>query len=158
MHTSKRIAVIIMGICWIFSLFGCGKRHLRDGDGMERQIPWKEFVFSQNSDVYEENFCYTVVKGDDGSDFYLYVAEGGVDPEEGIPLKPTTVNGILSLNLHDLPDREPVEETDGVFLLDGNAVYLRITDESGICHDKALSEGVADKLLAILARCDKAGT
>ncbi len=135
----------------LFSLFGCGKRHVPDGPGMEREV-WAEFTISQSSDVYNQNYSYTVKLDEESNEYYLstelYDYELGYPDEKSIKLKNKTVNELFSLNLLSLPDKE--ESTLEAEILDGTFLHFSVTDQNGKVYKKSISDEKAGKILALL--------
>ena len=134
----------------ILSMFRYLKPQVLDKEGMVRNINWKEFTLSQRSDVYEENYSYTVARDDKNSNVYLYyqtIAESGESLENGIRLKKKTVKEIQSMRFMDYPDEEEInkeklEELLGEEvpeLLDGTYVKFSVLDEFGNRYNKDIS-------------------
>lgn len=150
----KRLAVMVMLLAWLCALFGCNKdKYILDGPGMERQL-FQEFTISQNSDVYEDNFAYTVTK--EADTYYLsyeyFDYENKVPDERKIPLKNKTVNELLTLNLLSLPDVQPVDDSsEEEMILDGTWAKLTVVDKAGNRHEKSVSAATVDEIRSLLA-------
>ena len=140
-----------MGISILLSIFGCGKRYVTDGPGTEREA-WLEFTISQSSDVYEQNYSYTVKLDEESQEYYLstevYDYVLGYPDEKSIKLKSKTVNELISLNLLSLPDKEASSlEAE---ILDGTFLSLSVTDQNGNSYRKSVSDEKAGEILALL--------
>ena len=115
---------------------------------------WQEFTVSQTSDVYEDNFSYTVTNESDG--YYLFYEyfdyENKVPEDCKIRLQESTVNGLLSLNLLSLPDVQPVDDSsEEEMILDGTWAKLTGVDAAGNRHEKSVSAATVDEIRSLLA-------
>ena len=125
-----------------------------DDDSDTEGNVWQEFTISQNSDVYEDNFAYTVTKEADtyylSYDYFDYVNK--VPEDRKIPLKHKTVNELLMLNLLSLPDVQPVDDSsEEEMILDGTWAKLTVVDEAGNKYQKNVSDAIVDKIRSLLA-------
>ena len=64
-----RMAMLLGATACIFSLFGCGKKHIQDGPGMINDLNWKNFTVSRSDSYAQYNFSFTVEQKDTG--FFL---------------------------------------------------------------------------------------
>lgn len=147
----RRLAVLTLLALFLASLFGCGKKHILDGPGMERQV-WREFTISQSSDVYEQNFSYTVKLDENSGEGYLctevYDYEKGYPEETSIRLEQKTVNALLNLNMLSFPDEIPYESEESI--LDGTFLSFSVTDRNGNVFKKILSSEQETEILALI--------
>lgn len=125
-----------------------------DDDSDTEGNVWQEFTISQNSDVYEDNFAYTVTK--EADTYYLsyeyFDYENKVPDERKIPLKNKTVNSLLALDLLSLPDVQPVDDSsEEEMILDGTWAKLTVVDEAGNRHEKSVSTATVDEIRSLLA-------
>ena len=151
MKTIKTWAVIIMCFSLLLSLFGCKKPHVVDGPDMEKKT-WDEFTLSQSSDDYSQCYAYTV-KHDASWQYYLttdeYDYDLGYPVERSIELDSATVNGLIGLHIEAQPVYEPNElEAE---ILDGTHLSLTVIDSKGKLSRRVVSQGLADKILELLA-------
>ncbi len=140
-----------MCVLSMLSLFGC-KSHYVDGPGMERGV-WSEFTISQSSDVYEQNFSYTVKFDESLSEAYLYTEvpheEKGYPVEKSIPLKQDTVSALFQLDIMSFPDAVSSElETE---ILDGTFLRFSVTDQNGKVSEKIISSEAQEEILVLIA-------
>ena len=136
----------------LLSLFGCFKKEMfiLDGPGMAREVTWTEFTFSQQSDVYEQNYSLTVKRHAETDDFYLYVytiATGGDEPN-AIKLKDKTVSQLYNMNFLALSEEEP-NPLEGE-ILDGSFSSFQVIDENGTEYKKALPYAMENELKQLL--------
>ena len=135
----------------LFSLFGCGKKHILDGPGMERQV-WREFTISQISDVYEQNFSYTVKIDENSGEGYLYTEfynyEEGYPEEISIRLEQKTVSALMNMDMLSFPDEIPYESEESI--LDGTFLSFSVTDQNGTVLKKILSSEQETEILALI--------
>ena len=142
-----------MGMCILslFSMCGCRKRRLQDGDGMVRAL-WSEFTISQSSDVYEQNVSYTVKYDEHSGDGYLYTEvpheTKGYPVEKSIRLKPKTVSALLNLDIMSFPDAASYEGEEEI--LDGTFLSFSVTDQNGNVLKKSLSEEMGQEILSLI--------
>lgn len=145
----RRLAVLTL--LALFSLFGCGKKHILDGPGMERQV-WREFTISQISDVYEQNFSYTVKIDENSGEGYLYTEvynyEEGYPEETSIRLKQKTVSALMNMDMLSFPDEIPYESEESI--LDGTFLSFSVTDQNGTVFKKILSSEQETEILALI--------
>ena len=150
MEKFKALAVIIMCLSLLFSLFGCKKPHVVDGPDMEMKT-WDEFTLSQSSDDYSQSYAYTV-RHDSSWKYYLVVDEFdyelGYPAEKSVELDSATVNGLIGLHIEAQPIYEPDElEAE---LLDGTHLSLTVIDNSRNISRREVSQSLADKILELL--------
>ena len=147
----RRLAVLTLLALFSFSLFGCGKKHVLDGPGMERQV-WREFTIAQSSDVYEQNFSYTVKIDENSGEGYLYTEvynyEEGYPEEKSILLKQKTVNALMNLDILSFPNEIPYESEESI--LDGTFLSFSVTDQNGTVFKKILSSEQETEILALI--------
>lgn len=145
----RRLAVLTM--LALISLFGCGKKHILDGPGMERQV-WREFTISQISDVYEQNFSYTVKIDENSGEGYLYTEvynyEKGYPEEISIRLEQKTVSALMNLDMLSFPNEIPYESEESI--LDGTFLSFSVTDQNGTVFKKILSSEQETEILALI--------
>lgn len=145
----RRLAVLTILV--LFSLFGCGKKHILDGPGMERQV-WREFTISQSSDVYEQNFSYTVKLDENSDEGYLYTEvynyEEGYPEETSIRLEQKTVSALMNLDILSFPNEIPYESEESI--LDGTFLSFSVTDQNGTVFKKILSSEQETEILALI--------
>ncbi len=146
-----RLVVFMMCIAWLLSLFGCGKGHLVDGPGMERGV-WSEFTISQSSDVYEQNFSYTVRFDEKLFEAYLYIEvydyKAGYPIEKKIKLKEKTISALFSLDMMSFPDEIPYEGEEEI--LDGTFLSFSVTDQNGNVSKKSIPREAAKEILTLI--------
>lgn len=147
-----QLAVIALLGVWLLSMLGCGHKraHLQDGPGMERSL-WQDFSIWQNSDVYEQNFSYTV-KYDEASNVgILYVEKPdeqyGYPVEKSIELGEETVSALYNLDLMSLPNDESKQEEN---MLDGTVLYFSVTDQQGKVQRKVITEEKGEEILELI--------
>jgi hypothetical protein len=135
------------------SLFFRGKksRFVLDGVGMEREI-WRRFTISQSSDVYEQNFAYTV-KYDEALDeahlcVDVYDYRAGYPVEKRARLKRDTLNALFCLNMMSFPDEIPFESKEKI--LDGTFLTFFVIDQNGNVLKKRLSYENEQKILGLI--------
>ena len=118
---------------------------------MERQV-WREFTISQISDVFEQNFSYTVKIDENSGEGYLYTEvynyEEGYPEEKSILLKQKTVNALMNLDIMSFPDEIPCEPEESV--LDGTFLNFSVTDQNGNVLKKILSSKQKSEILALI--------
>lgn len=135
----------------LFSLFGCGKKHILDGPGMERQV-WREFTISQISDVYEQNFSYTVKIDENSGEGYLYTEvynyEEGYPEETSIRLEQKTGSALMNMDMLSFPDEISYESEESI--LDGTFLSFSVTDQNGTVFKKILSSEQETEILALI--------
>ena len=135
----------------LFSLFGCGKKHVLDGPGMERQV-WREFTISQISDVYEQNFSYTVKLDENSGEGYLYTEvynyEEGYPEEISIRMEQKTVSALMNMDMLSFPNEIPYESEESI--LDGTFLSFSVTDQNGTVFKKILSSEQETEILALI--------
>lgn len=157
----KRVLLwMMMGMSWLgmISLFGCdGKnRHLMDGPGMVREEHWTHLDFSQTSDVYEDNFSYTVILDETSHRYalhYAYFDYTNQTPEERtVTLSDDTQTALLAMDLLGLPDAIPATnaQEDEPLMLDGSTVSLTLTSNLGGVYYKAPSPQQVQQLRELL--------
>ena len=149
--------LVVFGLCLLnlFALFGCGKGKpfILDGPDMERTL-WREFTISQTSDVYEENFSYTVKYDETEDKGYLYMEvpheTKGYPIEKSIQLKSQDVNALINMNILSFTDT-PIESSNiEAEILDGTFLEFSVTDINGNQSEKILSKDKEVEILSIL--------
>ena len=150
MKKIKALAVIIMCLLSLLSLFGCKKPHVVDGPDMERKT-WRQFTISQSSDDHSQCYAYTV-KHDAKWKYYLttdvFDYELGYPVEKCVELDSATVNGLIGLHIEVQPIYEP-DELDAQ-LVDGTSLTLCVTEENGTFSRRSVSQALADEILELL--------
>lgn len=113
---------------------------------------WSEFTISQSSDIYEQNYSYTVKVDEDSFEGYLYTEvynyEEGYPEEKSISLKQETVSALFNLNILSFPDEIPYEPEETI--LDGTFLSFSVTDQSGTVLKKILSDEQEEEILALI--------
>ncbi len=141
----------------LLSLLGCGNGtgkggFVADGPGMEREL-WSAFTLSQSSDVYEQNYSYTVVYDEASGDVQLYTEVPhetmGYPVEVSVRLEADTASKLFNLNLLSFPDAIPYEGGESV--LDGTFCRFTVTDRNGHESEKLLSSDAEQTILELLA-------
>ena len=150
MKKNKALAVIIMCLASLLSLFGCKKPHVVDGPDMEMKT-WNQFTISQSSDDYSQSYAYTV-KHDASWKYYLltdvFDYELGYPVEKSVELDSATVNGLIGLHIEAQPIYEPNElEAE---ILDGTHLTLTVTEENGTFSRREISQALANEILELL--------
>lgn len=128
--------------------------YVDEGGSAAEQKVWQEFTVSQTSDVYEDNFSYTVTNESDG--YYLFYEyfdyENKVPEDCKIRLKESTANALLSMNLLSLPDEQTIESSsDEETILDGTFAKFTITDENGNTYKKRVSDKIVQEIRSLLS-------
>lgn len=140
-----RFAMLFGATACIFSLFGCGRKHLQDGPGMVNDLNWKAFTLSRSDSFAQYNFTFTVERCDTG---YLLTGEcrdqDGDEycEQEGMRLSDDDIPYLRSLNLGNLPDLPPAspDEADDLIVLDAPVITLSVTYLDGKTQDKIMTE------------------
>lgn len=149
-----RLAVLIMCMAWLLSLFGCGKKktQMLDGPGMEYVPRWTEFTLSRSDSYAQYNFSFTVTEGDteafvsgvcrdeDGNEY---------DVETGIVITGDTLWTLRRINLEQLQEEEPWPE-DLEQPLDMENVKLTIVLSDGTVEKKNVSSSLSLEIYKLL--------
>ena len=141
MKKHLRLVVFTMCIAALLSLFGCGKRFMVDGPGMEREL-WSEFTISRSSVTYEPVYSYKVIYDDVADEAWIFAKfsdSKAVDINK--ILTKETVSELFNLNLMALPEAEPLE---------GTVLGLSVTDSKGNISSKKISAALEEEILALL--------
>jgi hypothetical protein len=139
-----RFAMLFGATACIFSLFGCGRKHIQDGPGMINDLNWKAFTLSRSDSFAQYNFTFTVEKSEGN---YLLTGEcrdqegNEYCVEEGISLSGKDIQYLRTLNLGNLPDIIPAspDETDDLTVLDAPTITLFVTFPDGEFLEKAMT-------------------
>ncbi len=131
----------------ISSLLDRLKVHVPDRVGMIRQTEWDYFVLSQNSDVYEGNFSYTVRKNKENGEYYFYLN----DEEKGKKLKTQTVDELIGMDLSELPDEKTEKADDEPMMLDGTTTTFLVFSECFGLQRKVLAGEKREKIISLLS-------
>ena len=154
MKTAKRLAVFIMCLSAIFSLFGCRDKHILDGPGMENVPKWKKLEISRSDSYCQNNFWFVLQE----TDFSASVIgecrdeEGELyELEEAVILSYEDYGWLRNLELDTLPDvfiasevfeadgvlgREAEEFVDAPTVLDAPSISLLLTYSDGVTVEK----------------------
>ena len=149
-----RLAVIAVCISMLLSLFGCGKLKpfILDGPDMERTL-WSEFTISQTSDVYEENFSYTVKYDKISGEAYFYTEvpheTKGYPIEKSIQLKSKDLQALININIMSFANVQAVESDDEL-ILDGTFLKFWVTDSNGEKFNKSVPYEDEKEILKII--------
>lgn len=131
---------------WLLLLFGCGKKHMLDGPGMENDQPWKAFTLSLADTYAQHNFWFTIEKGESS-----YILTGECRDEEGnecklehgVELSVKDTKYLRSLRLQELNDIAIFDDEDGLILLDAPQVLLVLTYLDDTEKKKAISKDIS---------------
>ena len=122
-----------------------------DGPDMEKGV-WREFTISQSSDVYEQNYSYTVKLDGNSGECFLYTEvynyEKGYPEETSIRLDQKTVSTLMNLDMLSFPDEIPCESEESI--LDGTFLSFSVTDRNGNVFKKTLSSEQETEILALI--------
>lgn len=140
-----RFAMVLGATACIFSLFGCGKKHIQDGPGMINDLNWKAFTLSRSDSFAQYNFNFTVEQGDAG---YFLTGEcrdqegNEYCVQEGMSLSADDIQYLRTLNLGNLPDVVPAspDEADDLIVLDAPTITLSVTYLDGSLQDKVMTQ------------------
>ena len=138
-----RFAMLMGATACLFSLFGCGKKHIQDGPGMVNDLNWKAFTLARSDSFAQYNFNFTVEQSDTG---YLLTGEcrdqegNGYCLQEGMSLSADDIQYLRTLNLGNLPDAAPAspDEAGDLILLDAPTVALSVTYRDGEFQNKVM--------------------
>lgn len=124
----KKVAVLLMCIPFLLSLFGCRKPGMVDGPGMVNTQVWESFELSRWDSDTTHSFWFTL-KND--ADCYLLTGQctdrNGKTyyEEEGIQVPNAEAEALRRFNLEALPDR--VELLDGDLIPPEDDYEVRLT-------------------------------
>lgn len=151
MRTHK-LAIVLLCCSIALSLFGCSKRYISDGPGMEYTPSWTAFTISGSDSSVQYDFWFTVT--DDG-DQPLVIGEccdeDGTFYEEaiGIVLSAEDIWQLRRMNLHMLDasiefpeDLEPI--------LDDRKITLSLVLPSGETVEKNASGDLSMEIYQLL--------
>ncbi len=151
----KRLAVIVVCISALLSLFGCKKEKdpfMLDGPGMINPYAWNGFDITRSGDSYaQHNFYISINESADG-----YVVTGTVDgycEEEGILISKSDSEKIYDLDVGYLPDIADKIASDSDELaipLDRPEVTIHVAYYDGRLLEKADEEGFSIKVYEIV--------
>ena len=134
MRINRWVAVILL-MSFILSLFGCGKKVIRDGPGMINPASWDLFTVSRSDSYAQHNFDITVEQRNEG----LFVSgevrgEDGTiyTDEEGILLPKEVADRIFALEPALLPDisKSQVDDED-LMVLDQSFISIEVVYTDG---------------------------
>ena len=151
----KRLAVIVVCISALLSLFGCKKEKdpfILDGPSMINPYAWDSFDITRSGDsIAEHNFHIIVKYSNDG-----YVVTGtvnGYSEEEGILLETSDCERIDALDAGYLPDYEEVAADGSVepeLPLDAPEVTIQVAHLNGTLAKKVDKDGFSLKVYEIV--------
>ncbi len=149
MKTVKRLVVLVVGISFLFSLFGC-RSHLVDKTGMVNNLYWESFELSRCDSYSQYNFGFILESSNN-----CYLLKGECRDEEGniyesydgIKIPDSKVEKLRSrFELDNLPDIIPDENEkagstgdEEPFLLDATKVDLILKYPDGSTKEKAIT-------------------
>ena len=150
----RAIKLFIMLLCCsiALSLFGCSKRHISDGPGMEYAPSWTAFTISRSDSSMQYNFWFTVT--DDG-DQPLVIGEccdeeGNFYEEEiGTVLSAEDLWKLRWMNLQMLD--APIEFSEDLEpILDDRKITLSLVLPSGETVEKNASGDLSMEIYQLL--------
>ncbi len=144
----SRLAVFIMCIAWLLSLFGCGKGkpQILDGPGMEYQSPWTAFTLTRTDSNTLYSFWFTVT---DNGDQVLVTGECNDEngktyiEETGVEISVEDLWQLRWMDFEQLP--EDLERPT-----DNSSITLSITLSDGTIERKNISEDLSMEIYKLL--------
>lgn len=142
----KKVLVLLMCISFLFSLFGCGKKHVLDGPGMVNTLVWESFELSRSDSYYPHNFWFSLTV-DNG--FYLLTGEcadkegNTYEAKEGIRLSNEEAEALRRFNLEKLPDKSEPTDEELILPLDAPAIRLTLIFADGSKTEKSVDGDTA---------------
>ena len=144
MKILKRIASSILCIGLLMAFWGCSRRHVLDGPGMENDMPCVSFELYRSDSYSQYNFWIAVADTDDG---YILTGEcrdeNGVSYRvaDGIRLPAEEREYLVSLALQELPEIVSTEAVNSEGLtLDVSRARLVLTYLDSTQQIKAVTD------------------
>ena len=143
-----------MGIAWLLTLLGCGKKdpHMLDGPGMEYQSPWTAFTLTRTDSDTRYSFWFEVRETDNGAEMIgACQDETGrhYETENGIPISGEDLWALRWMDFDQLPEEEPWPE-DLERPTDMVNITLAITLRDGTVEEKSASSDLSIKIYELL--------
>ena len=150
----KRLAVAVLCVSLILSLFGCGKEKgfMLDGPDMEYHSPWTAFTLSRTDSSTQYQFWFTVT--DDGEHALVTGEcsdeEGNSYIEEtGIEISAEDLWQLRWMDFDQLPEEEPWPE-DLELPTDMASITLTLTLSDGTVEQKNISSDLSIEIYELL--------
>ena len=137
----RRMAVLILCMSFLLSLFGCREKHILDGPGMINTLTWESFELSRSDSNYQYNFWFELKSDIDG---YLLTGEcsdmdgNRYESFDGIKVPNIEAEELRkTFALDELSDKTEDVDSD-LLLLDAPSITLTLTYADGSQKQKSI--------------------